>query len=154
MPMAVWQIDHTLVDVIIVSEADRVPIGRPWLTLIVDVASRLVAGFYISLDPPSALSVARALSMAVARKDPLFAKHDLRGNWPIQGKPRALHSDNAAEFVKPSELPSPSRMGSRHEVRKGAGGRTSVSRPDPNACSWRKADSRTGRRIRPNSTRH
>ena len=64
-PMSVWQIDHTLLDVIIVSELDRVPIGRPWGTFIIDVASRVMAGYYLSLDPPSSLSVARALTMAV-----------------------------------------------------------------------------------------
>jgi hypothetical protein len=34
------QIDHTLVDVIVVDEIERKPIGRPWLTLVVDVATR------------------------------------------------------------------------------------------------------------------
>ena len=45
----VVQIDHTPVDVIVVDEAHRLPIGRPWLTLAIDVATRVVAGFYVSL---------------------------------------------------------------------------------------------------------
>jgi len=36
--------------VIVVDEGDRLPIGRPWLTLAVDVASRVVLGFSISLE--------------------------------------------------------------------------------------------------------
>jgi putative transposase len=44
--------DHTPVDLIVVDEAGRRPVGRPWLTLAVDVDSRIVAGFLISLDPP------------------------------------------------------------------------------------------------------
>jgi Transposase IS66 family len=48
LPLERVQIDHTLVDVVIVDEADRLPIGRPWLTLVIDVASRAVLGFSVS----------------------------------------------------------------------------------------------------------
>lgn len=41
------QIDHTLVDVIIVDRQFRKSLQRPWLTLAIDVASRMVAGFYL-----------------------------------------------------------------------------------------------------------
>ena len=37
--LEVVQIDHTPVDVIAVDEAHRLPIGRPWLTLAIDVAT-------------------------------------------------------------------------------------------------------------------
>jgi putative transposase len=70
-PLELVQIDHTLVDVIVVDEIDRKPIGRPWLTLAVDVATRMVAGFHLTLEPPSVTSVALALSMAVLPKGAL-----------------------------------------------------------------------------------
>jgi putative transposase len=66
------QIDHTLADVMIVSASDRQPLERPWLTLAIDVATRMVAGFYKSLDPPSALSVALTLSHSVLPKMHIF----------------------------------------------------------------------------------
>jgi putative transposase len=50
LPLERVQIDHTLVDVIMVDEGDRLPIGRPWLTLAIDVASRAVLGFLVSLE--------------------------------------------------------------------------------------------------------
>ena len=50
-PLGLVQIDHTLADVVVVSAVDRHPLSRPWLTLAVDVATRIVAGFYLSLDP-------------------------------------------------------------------------------------------------------
>jgi putative transposase len=54
LPLERVQIDHTLVDVVVVDEGDRLPIGRPWLTLAIDVASRVVLGFSVSLEGPSA----------------------------------------------------------------------------------------------------
>jgi len=39
--MDVVQIDHTLVDVMVVDREYRQSIGRPWLTLAIDVAIRL-----------------------------------------------------------------------------------------------------------------
>lgn len=97
-PLELVQIDHTLVDVIIVDEIDREPIGRPWLTLAVDVASRVVVGFHLTLEPPSATSVALALSMAVLPKECLLARHELNLSWPCYGLPERIHLDNAREF--------------------------------------------------------
>ena len=57
-PLEVVQIDHTPVDVIAVDEMHRRPIGRPWLTLAIDINTRMVVGFLLSLDPPSATSMA------------------------------------------------------------------------------------------------
>ena len=65
----VVQIDHTPVDVIVVDEAHRLPIGRPWLTLAIDVATRVVVGFYVSLEAPSSTSVALCLTQAVLPKE-------------------------------------------------------------------------------------
>src|SRR5271167_960034 len=36
-PLAVVQIDHTRVDVVVVDEETREPIGRPWITFAIDV---------------------------------------------------------------------------------------------------------------------
>jgi putative transposase len=41
------QIDHALVDVVVVDELARKPIGRPWVTLAIDVATRAVLGFHL-----------------------------------------------------------------------------------------------------------
>jgi len=51
-PLQLLQMDHTLVDVVLVDEVDREPIGRPWLTLAIDVATRAVPGFHLSLEAP------------------------------------------------------------------------------------------------------
>ena len=97
-PLELVQIDHTLVDVIVVDEIDREPIGRPWLTLAVDVATRMVPGFHLTLEAPCATSVALALSMAVLPKERLLARHGLDLKWPCYGLPERVHVDNAREF--------------------------------------------------------
>jgi putative transposase len=43
MPLEVVQIDPTLVDVFIIDELERLPLGRPWLTFAIDVANPRVA---------------------------------------------------------------------------------------------------------------
>lgn len=97
-PLDLVQIDHTLVDVIVVDEWERKAIGRPWLTLAIDVATRTVPGFYLSLRPPSSLSVAMVLNHAVLPKEQYLADLDVDAAWPVQGLPRVLHLDNAKEF--------------------------------------------------------
>ncbi len=56
-PLDLVQIDHTPVDLVLVDPLDREPIGRPWLTVAIDVFSRCIAGFHVTLEAPSATSV-------------------------------------------------------------------------------------------------
>jgi transposase InsO family protein len=92
------QIDHTVVDVVVVDELERRPIGRPWLTVVVDVATRVIMGYHLSLEPPSSTSVALALSHAVLRKDAYLQSLGVHETWPIYGVPTTIHLDNAKEF--------------------------------------------------------
>lgn len=97
-PLDVVQIDHTRVDVIVVDETHRMPIGRPWLTLAIDVATRVVVGFYVSLEAPSSTSVALCLTQAVLPKEPWLNDRSLQCTWPVWGLPRAVHADNGPDF--------------------------------------------------------
>jgi putative transposase len=99
LPMDILQIDHTLMDVMVVDRERRLSIGRPWLSLAVDLASRAVAGFSVSLEPPSALSVSLVLSHAVLPKDGWLADRELQNlEWPMGGLPRVIHVDNGKDF--------------------------------------------------------
>jgi putative transposase len=97
-PLDLIQIDHTLVDVIAVDELQRKPIGRPWLSLAIDVATRTIPGFFLSLNTPSAAATAMLISRAVLPKESYLASLDLESEWPMHGIPRMLHLDNAKEF--------------------------------------------------------
>jgi putative transposase len=97
-PLAVVQMDHTPVDVIVVDEVHRKSIGRPWLTVAIDVATRVILGIHLSLEAPSALSVALCLTHACAPKNGWLNLIGVDASWPIWGLPRVLHADNATEF--------------------------------------------------------
>ena len=97
-PLDVVQIDHTPADIILVDSFERKPIGRPWVTLAIDIATRMVTGYHVSFDAPSRLSVALCLTRAVAPKAELLADLECSVPWPAQGKPVSIHVDNGRDF--------------------------------------------------------
>lgn len=97
-PLDIVQIDHTVSDVMVVDDLYRQPIGRPYLTLALDVATRSVLAALLSFDPPGAATVALCLARAARSKNDWLASLGLSGDWPMAGLPRCLHLDNAPEF--------------------------------------------------------
>lgn len=97
-PLSVIQIDHTLVDIILVDPIDRLPIGRPYVTIAIDIYSRCIAGFVLSLEAPSAVSVGLCLTHVAMDKETWLAIHDIDASWIIHGKPSFIYVDNGSEF--------------------------------------------------------
>lgn len=97
-PLSVIQIDHTPVDLIIVDNQYRKPIGRPYLTLAMDVYSRMITGYYLSLDAPSVTSVAMCIARSILPKERLLLDHNVKGEWSVFGYPNKIHVDNGADF--------------------------------------------------------
>jgi len=85
-------------DVIVVDEEHRQPIQRPFLTVVIDVFSRMVFGFAIYLEKPSAFTAGLAISHAVLPKEQWLAEVGVQAEWPCWGKMRKVHCDNAKEF--------------------------------------------------------
>jgi putative transposase len=97
-PHALVQVDHTKVDIIVLDEDTREPIGRPWITVVLDIYSRVVLGFHLSLDPPGTLAVGLALAHAVLPKRPWLDRLGLSLVWPCQGLVGCVYPDNGLEF--------------------------------------------------------
>lgn len=97
-PLEQVQIDHTVIDLIIVDEANRQPIGRPYLTVGIDDYSRCILGMVVTLEAPSAVSAGLCLAHGVCDKRPWLEGLGVDVAWPMSGKPRRLLLDNAAEF--------------------------------------------------------
>lgn len=94
-PMALVEIDHTQVDLQVV-DAGGAKVGRPWLTLAIDVATRAVVGWYLTMNAPSAISVAMCVAHMLAPK-PENAAYP--GLWPMYGRPVCILVDNGKDFT-------------------------------------------------------
>jgi putative transposase len=98
-PLEVYQVDHTQLDIMVVDSVYRKPIGRPYLTLALDVYSRMVAGFYISLQAPGYFSVSQCLYNAFLPKDEFLKEYEVEGEWEIYGIPSKYAVDNGKDLI-------------------------------------------------------
>lgn len=98
-PLHWVEIDHTIADVMLVEEGTRKVLGRPWITVLIDVFSRMVLGFYVSFDAPGAFGTGRAIIHAMLTKDKWLTEMELDPKlWPCWGKMTNIRCDNAKEF--------------------------------------------------------
>jgi hypothetical protein len=97
-PGARYEIDATILDVYLVSQMDRNwVVGRPTLYIVIDVFSRMIAGYYLALEPPSWRCAAMALINAVTNKVEFAARYDMHldpEDWPVADFPGQLLTDN------------------------------------------------------------
>ncbi|MGI8697639.1 MAG: Mu transposase C-terminal domain-containing protein [Mycobacteriales bacterium] len=89
-PNAMWQADHTELDLLILDEHGT-PV-RPWLSIVLDDHSRAVAGCNAFLGAPSALNTSLTLRQAIWRKPDPAA-------WPVSGIPDVLYVDHGSDFI-------------------------------------------------------
>jgi len=96
-PLDVVQIDHTQLDIDVCDDTRIYTIGRPWLTLGIDVYSRYPWCMYLSFDKPSAQVVRRALEHGVFFKN-AQEKFQTEKEWDAFGIPETIYVDNGMEF--------------------------------------------------------
>ncbi len=88
-PNEIWQADHTPLKIRVRGD-DGQPF-QPWLTAVEDDYSRAIAGWRLSLDPPTALHTALALRDAIGRSaDP---------RTQVCGIPDAFYTDHGSDFT-------------------------------------------------------
>jgi len=97
-PMQIIQIDHTPVDLILVDDDTREAIGRPYVTIAIDIYSRMIVGYYLTLSPPSSTSVALCITNTVLPKEKTLLELDIDADWNVWGFPETIHVDNGADF--------------------------------------------------------
>jgi len=98
-PLERVQFDHTRMDTLVIDTKTRLPLGRPWLTSLIDVYTKMIVGIYISFTPPSYLAVMRCLLHAIRPKAYVRNKYPrIEHPWPTYGIPEILIVDNAKEF--------------------------------------------------------
>jgi putative transposase len=82
-PFEYAHIDHTPLDIVLISGDTGELLGRPWLSLAIDAESRSIVGFYLSFESPSYRSCMMVLRDIVRRHGRM---------------PGTLVIDNGAEF--------------------------------------------------------
>ena len=97
-PLERIQIDHTLVDVVCTGTHDRGHVGRLWITLAIDEATRAILAFVLSWEYPNASTVAQCLYRVMIPKDEWLKRVGTERVWPMFGKPDRVYLDNASEF--------------------------------------------------------
>ena len=97
-PLEIVQIDHTPLDLMVVDDVNRLAIGRPTITLAIDVFSRMVTGFYISLEKPNTLLTGCCITHSILDKKKWLADHKIDAQWPVYGLIDTIHTDNGKEF--------------------------------------------------------
>ena len=105
-PLEVVQIDHTQGDVVVLDQ-ERRPLGRPWITLAIDVHTRMVVGLVVGLERPAAATVGMCISQVMLPKGPVLAALGLPGEWPVWGRPEKLLMDNAVNQLGNGAHPQP-----------------------------------------------
>ena len=100
-PLLLATIDHTPADVHVVMEVGEWRyVGRPFLTLMVDVHSRCILGWVLSFEPPSLYSVIECIRRA---NRPKSRMRNLFPDRPeladIYGKCDEIVVDNGLEFI-------------------------------------------------------
>lgn len=98
-PLDVVQIDHWKADIEILSDDRLTVIGRVWITLAIDIYSRMVFGLHLGIDAPSTTTLGLAMINGMLRKDAVAAKYGIQWNNPIYGPIGRLEADNAGEFT-------------------------------------------------------
>lgn len=95
-PLHIVAIDHKLLDIDVIDENGFV-IGRPWLTLGLDLFSRKIWGIHLSFDDPSSDKVMKTLIHGLFPKEEKEIYRTENG-WDIFGVPRIIQLDNGKDF--------------------------------------------------------
>lgn len=96
-PGSIYQIDATIGDVYLVSSFDRSKIiGRPVIYVVIDVFSRMIVGFHISLEGPSWAGAMIALANTMMDKVELCKEYGISittDQWPAKYLPESILAD-------------------------------------------------------------
>ena len=93
------EIDHTKLNLFVIDEKNFLPLGRPWVTVLIDYKSKSILGFYIGFEPPSYLSVANCLRHAILPKTYVKEKYpEVSCEWHCYGIPKVLAVDRGKDF--------------------------------------------------------
>lgn len=99
VPLERVEIDHTKSDLIVLDDADDLPLGRLTFTYCLDMATRYPLGYYLGFEPPGVFAVMECLYHAILAKESTKELYDTEHEWLAHGVPSTLVVDNGREFI-------------------------------------------------------
>lgn len=100
-PLERVEMDHTLLDLVVIDDKLGIPLGRPVVTLIVCAYSAYILGFFISFKGETIGRVAQCIKVAIQPKAPITVGHSLSNPWHAMGLWETLVLDNSLSFHSP-----------------------------------------------------
>jgi putative transposase len=96
-PLDEIQVDETPLDVMVVDEKYRLPIGRGFGHFATDVKSRVVYGLSLHLEHPSFFTFGQCMTTGILPKEAYLRQLGVEGEWPVWGLPKGviIRTDNA-----------------------------------------------------------
>ncbi len=96
-PLHIVGIDHEKLDIVVKDNGMGTWLGRPWLTIGIDIYSQMVWGMYLSLEPPSERSLRKTIEHGV------FPKNSKRNfgtsnDWDVFGIPDIISVADGPQF--------------------------------------------------------
>jgi|GEM_PF-422817 len=102
-PLELVEIDDTKLDLFVIDEETKLPIGRPWLFIEIDVFTKMILGYYLSFVRPSYLSVMQCLLHSIRPKTYLSELYpEIVHSWDAYGIPELVKIDNAKQYYSAS----------------------------------------------------
>lgn len=98
MPLEQVEIDHTMLNWVVICDRTGLPLGRPILTVMIDSYSGYLLGFYLSFHGPGVTSLSGVLQNAIKPKDDFMQGIKTEHPWLACGVPDMVVVDNGLEF--------------------------------------------------------
>lgn len=95
-PGDIFEFDATIIDLYVVDESMQKIIGRPTLLIVIDVFSRMICGYYLTLEPPSYVLAMMSLANCLENKVDHCRKLGVNiseDDWPAIGLPTTVLAD-------------------------------------------------------------
>lgn len=93
-----YEVDHTMLNWVVICDRTGLPLGRPTLTVVIDSFSGYLVGLYVSFNGPGLTSVMNVIKNCIRPKDDLVLAAGATKPWIAWGMPDCLILDNGMEF--------------------------------------------------------
>ncbi len=115
-PLDVIEVDHTLLDIMVVDDELHLCIGRPWLTTMKDRFSGIIVGFSFSFQKTGVESIAECFKHSMtAHLDVQKRWPDIKNPWPSFGFAQYYEFDRGSDYLAEQCRRMVERTGAHYE---------------------------------------